>query len=137
LASSSETDEGLAEPGALLNSVAPSARLRIDEIAHELEDAPIAAPHCHNVDRGSSVRPRRRFSECSELSTRPHRGEPTHCHRCIRPLGRGRNIILRLLAPNVVWRIEGSGSSAGVFNSRAEFIEKAVHFAPFHASATQ
>jgi hypothetical protein len=32
-----------------------------------------------------------------------------------------------MLAPNAVWRIEGSGSSAGVFNSRAEFLEKAVH----------
>jgi uncharacterized protein len=30
------------------------------------------------------------------------------------------------IAPNVVWRIEGSGSSAGVFRGRAEFMEKAV-----------
>lgn len=38
----------------------------------------------------------------------------------------GTSFFDELLAPNVVWRIEGSGSSAGVFNSRAEFIEKAV-----------
>jgi ketosteroid isomerase-like protein len=31
-----------------------------------------------------------------------------------------------VLAPNVVWRIEGSGSSARVFSGRAEFVEKAI-----------
>jgi uncharacterized protein len=31
-----------------------------------------------------------------------------------------------VIAPHVVWRIEGSSSSAGVFRGRAEFMEKAV-----------
>lgn len=38
----------------------------------------------------------------------------------------GTSFFDEVLAPNVVWRIEGSGSSAGVFRGRAEFTEKAV-----------
>jgi len=38
----------------------------------------------------------------------------------------GTSFFDEILAPNAVWRIEGSGSSAGVFNGRAEFVESAV-----------
>jgi ketosteroid isomerase-like protein len=43
----------------------------------------------------------------------------------------GTSFFDEMLAPNVVWHIEGSGNSAGVFNGRAEFLEKAVR--PFAA----
>jgi len=38
----------------------------------------------------------------------------------------GTSFFDEVLSPSVVWRIEGSGRSAGVFRGRAEFVEKAV-----------
>lgn len=43
----------------------------------------------------------------------------------------GTSFFDEVVDPNVIWRIEGSGSSAGVFRGRAEFMEKAVR--PFAA----
>ena len=38
----------------------------------------------------------------------------------------GTSFFDEVIAPQVVWRIEGSSSSAGIFRGRAEFMEKAV-----------
>jgi uncharacterized protein len=43
----------------------------------------------------------------------------------------GTSFFDEVIAPNMVWRIEGSGSSAGIFRGKAEFMEKAVR--PFAA----
>lgn len=43
----------------------------------------------------------------------------------------GTRFFEEMLAPDVVWTIEGSGPSAGVFRSRREFVDRAV--APFAA----
>jgi ketosteroid isomerase-like protein len=38
----------------------------------------------------------------------------------------GTSFFEEVIAPNAVWRIEGSGRSAGVFRGRAELMEKAI-----------
>ena len=38
----------------------------------------------------------------------------------------GTSFFDEVISPNVIWRIEGSGPSAGVFRGKAEFMEEAV-----------
>jgi uncharacterized protein len=71
----------------------------------------ILIPYCANASGQSSVEARNRETVSAAFD---------------RWTAGSTSFFTDILAPEVVWTIEGSGSSAGVFRGRDEFIERAV-----------